>query len=302
MGYSVSLTQMSYFVALEKFRNFARAAEECSVSQPTLSSQINKMEETLGAVLINRSHKPLKLTQVGKNVFYQIKRILHEADELYSAIEDLKNPLSGILKLGWMSFDQPQWLTDTLIYFKEFNPEVSIEIIDVNPNSLSQDLLNYDCDIIISSNYQKPSDNLNNQLLFNENICLFHFTSNDLIEFQKINARDLIGSRNSIITANKQLSLKLYEAGLQSEVQQVLLPEGHWSSAISAGRRGLGVVLLPESESSRLDKKEKQSLKIFEFENYSFQWIISFSSKNNLIVRAFIEKMRDFHNAYRIFS
>ena len=110
---------MSYFVALEKYRNFARAAEECSVSQPTLSSQMNKMEETLGVVLIDRSLKPLELTEVGKNVLFQIKRILHETDELYSAVENLKNPISGILKLGWMSLEQPKWLADTLIYFKE---------------------------------------------------------------------------------------------------------------------------------------------------------------------------------------
>ena len=302
MGYSVSLTQMSYFVALEKYRNFARAAEECSVSQPTLSSQMNKMEETLGVVLIDRSLKPLELTEVGENVFFQIKRILHETNELYSAVENLKNPISGILKLGWMSLEQPKWLADTLIYFNEFNPEISVEIININPTKLGQGLLNNDCDIIISSSYQEPSENSNNQLLFSENICLFMTANNDLKELQKVNFHDLKGSRSSIFTANKQLSLKLYESGVQSDFQRVLLPEGHWSSAISAGRRGLGLVLLPESESHKLNKKEKQSLKVFEFENYSFKWFISFSSKNNVIIETFIEKMRDFYDVYRIFS
>ena len=148
---------MSYFVALEKYRNFARAAEECSVSQPTLSSQMNKMEETLGVVLIDRSLKPLELTELGKNVLFQIKRILHETDELYSAVENLKNPINGILKLGWMSLEQPKWLADTLIYFNEINPEISVEIININPTKLGQGLLSNDCDIIISSSYQEPS-------------------------------------------------------------------------------------------------------------------------------------------------
>ena len=126
--------------------------------------------------------------------------------------------------------------------------------------------------------------------------------NNDLKELQKVNFEDLNGSRSSIVTANKQLSLNLYEADVQSEFQRVLLPEGHWSSAISVGRRGLGLVLLPESESYKLNKKEKQSLKVFEFKNYSFQWFISFSSKNNVIIETLIEKMRDFYDAYRIFS
>jgi len=133
MGFTVSLTQMSYFVALEKHRNFARAADACFVSQPTLSSQFQKMEDALGVSLVNRSIQPLELTPVGVTVYQQIRKILFETGELGNIIQGYKTPLRGLLKVGWMSLSQPPWLADTLHRFIQYNPKIEIEIIHLDP-------------------------------------------------------------------------------------------------------------------------------------------------------------------------
>ena len=78
----MNLQQLEYIVALDTPRHFARAAEACGVSQPTLSSLVQKLEEELDAVLFNRSHKPLEPTDVGRRVIDQARVVLSNIENL----------------------------------------------------------------------------------------------------------------------------------------------------------------------------------------------------------------------------
>ena len=74
-----SLTQLEYALAVHKFGHFSQAARACAVTQPTLSMQLQKLEEELGAVLFDRSKKPVLLTEKGARLIEQMRSVLHEA-------------------------------------------------------------------------------------------------------------------------------------------------------------------------------------------------------------------------------
>src|SRR5690606_12560397 len=97
---SMTLVQLEYIVALDDLRHFALAAESCFVTQPTLSMQIQKLEEELGVKIFDRTKQPVIPTDVGADIVAQARRVLHEARMIRQLISEHKGILSGELHIG----------------------------------------------------------------------------------------------------------------------------------------------------------------------------------------------------------
>ena len=91
----MTIIQLNYIIALEETRNFTKAANICGVSQPTLSMQIQKLEEELKVVIFDRSKKPIKLTKIGTSLINQSKKILKEYNRIDDILNNKKQLLSG---------------------------------------------------------------------------------------------------------------------------------------------------------------------------------------------------------------
>ena len=85
---------------LRSTATFGRAAAACFVSQPTLSTQIKKLEETLGVTLIERTNRQVMLTPVGESIVQQAQRVLGEVSRLVGLAEEHRDPLGGEFRLG----------------------------------------------------------------------------------------------------------------------------------------------------------------------------------------------------------
>jgi LysR family hydrogen peroxide-inducible transcriptional activator len=96
----MTLVQMEYIVALDTFRHFGVAAEKCFVTQPTLSMQIQKLEEELGILLFDRGKQPVIPTDAGKDVIEQARKVLKEAAKIKEIINSKKGLLEGEIKVG----------------------------------------------------------------------------------------------------------------------------------------------------------------------------------------------------------
>ena len=97
---SMTLRELRYLVALAEQRHFGRAARACHVSQPTLSTQLKKLEDFLGATLFERTNKALHITPIGEQVVARARRVLAEADAIVELTRQKSEPLSGPLNLG----------------------------------------------------------------------------------------------------------------------------------------------------------------------------------------------------------
>ena len=96
----MNLRDLKYLVAVAEHRHFGRAAEACFVSQPTLSTQLKKLEETLGVTLIERSNRQVMLAPEGEKIVEQAQRILVEVNILTAMSEQIREPMGGELRLG----------------------------------------------------------------------------------------------------------------------------------------------------------------------------------------------------------
>lgn len=91
----MTITQLNYIITLEKTRNFTKAANICNVSQPTLSIQIQKLEEELKVKIFDRTKKPIELSEIGNKVINQAKKIVIEFKKMDDVLNDKKEVLKG---------------------------------------------------------------------------------------------------------------------------------------------------------------------------------------------------------------
>src|SRR5690625_4958151 len=96
----MTLTQLRYIVALDAERHFGRAAERCGVSQPTLSTQVRRLEEELGVEIFDRTRQPIEPTDLGRLVLDRARAVLREADALLAAVDAATDDVVGELRLG----------------------------------------------------------------------------------------------------------------------------------------------------------------------------------------------------------
>lgn len=96
----MNLRDLKYFIALAKHQHFGQAARACFVSQPALSIQIKKLEETLGVLLFERNSKKILLTDIGKKIAEEAQLILERVELMQEIAKQAKDPFSGELKLG----------------------------------------------------------------------------------------------------------------------------------------------------------------------------------------------------------
>ncbi|MFY7960691.1 MAG: LysR family transcriptional regulator, partial [Elsteraceae bacterium] len=94
------IRQLIYLDALAREKHFRRAAEACHVSQPTLSAAIHQLEEELGVLIVERGHRFQALTREGEAVLAHARRILAEADLLKDTIAELRQGVTGRIRLG----------------------------------------------------------------------------------------------------------------------------------------------------------------------------------------------------------
>ena len=99
----MELYQIRYFVALCDTLNFARAAERCNVSQPSLSRAVQKLEQELGALLIHRERRRTHLTELGELVEPMLRELLSHSERIKAAAERQLSRDKTILRLGIMS-------------------------------------------------------------------------------------------------------------------------------------------------------------------------------------------------------
>jgi LysR family transcriptional regulator, hydrogen peroxide-inducible genes activator len=124
----VNLRDLRYLVAIAQHRHFGRAAEACFVSQPTLSTQLKKLEEFLEVTLIERTHHRVMLTPVGRAIVAQAERVLREVDQLTQIAEQHRDPFGGNLKLGIIPTVAPYLLPRILPAVRKSFPALEIQL------------------------------------------------------------------------------------------------------------------------------------------------------------------------------
>lgn len=142
----MNLQELRYLVAVAEHRHFGRAATFCNVSQPTLSSQIRKLEIELGVTLLERTNKRVELTPVGSQILLHAQRALAEAGQMAAVARAARDPLVGPLKLGVIPTLAPYLMPLILNPLRQAYPGLTIELWEDQTRLLIEGLRNHRLD------------------------------------------------------------------------------------------------------------------------------------------------------------
>jgi LysR family hydrogen peroxide-inducible transcriptional activator len=142
----MNLQELRYLVAVAEHRHFGRAAEACNVSQPTLSSQIRKLEIELGVTLLERTNKRVDITPVGSQILTHAQRALVEAGQMEAVARAARDPLVGPLKLGVIPTLAPYLMPILLKPLRQAYPGLTIELWEDQTRALIDGLRNHRLD------------------------------------------------------------------------------------------------------------------------------------------------------------
>lgn len=145
----MKLRDLEYLIAVDEERHFARAAERCFVSQPTLSGQLKKLEQQLGVLLVERSSRQVVMTEAGKAVARQARKVLAEAREIKGIAESFHDPMAGALQLGLIPTVAPYLLPLIMPPLHRAFPNLKLWLHEQQTHVLMERLRNAELDLLI---------------------------------------------------------------------------------------------------------------------------------------------------------
>lgn len=186
----MTLVQLEYIVAVDTYRSFVVAAEKSFVTQPTLSMQVQKLEDTLGVKIFDRSKQPVVPTEIGTIVIEQARVVLAESAKLAELIAAHRQELVGELKVGVIPTIAPYLLPKILPGFMDKYPKVQLLIWEYTTEQIVQNLKNglLDCGILSTP---LEDNRLNEAPLFYETFVAYISDQSPLVKKKTVTSSEL---------------------------------------------------------------------------------------------------------------
>ncbi len=261
----MTITQLQYVLAVAEYKNFTLAAEKCFVTQPTLSMQIQKIEEELNILIFDRSKKPIQLTDIGQKIVNQAKNIVSEAGKIKDIVEFQKGFIGGEFRLGIIPTIMPTLLPMFLNNFIKKYPKVKLIIEELNTDEIIVRLKNGHLDAAIAAT-PLEDEKIKEIVLYYEPFVAYIPTSHIIsqkneIEISDLNLDDILLLQDGHCFRDGILNLcKNQEISSKNSFQ---LESGSFETLIKLADEGLGTTLLPYLHTLDLKEKDKSKLKEF---------------------------------------
>ncbi len=261
----MTITQLQYVLAVAEHRNFTLAAEKSFVTQPTLSMQIQKIEEELKIQIFDRTKKPIQLTEIGEKIVAQAKNIVIEANRIKDIVEHQKGFIGGEFKLGIIPTIMPTLLPMFLNNFIKKYPKVKLIIEELNTDEIIIRLKNGHLDAAIASS-PLEEEKLKEIVLYYEPFVAYipdnyKIADKNEIEISDLNIDDILLLQDGHCFRDGILNL-CKNSGIVSG-NSFQLESGSFETLIKLANEGLGTTLLPFLHTLDLNEKDKKNLHHF---------------------------------------
>jgi LysR family hydrogen peroxide-inducible transcriptional activator len=261
----MTITQLKYVLAVAEHKNFTLAAEKCFVTQPTLSMQIQKIEEELSILIFDRSKKPIQLTDIGEKIVNQAKNIVNEAGRIQDIVEQEKGYIGGEFRLGIIPTIMPTLLPMFLNNFIKKYPKVKLIIEELNTQEIITKLNNGHLDAAIAAT-PLMEEKIKEVVLYFEPFVAYIPESHRDFQKEEIEVDDLNLDEILLLQDGhcfRDGILNLCKNNPKNEFNHFQIESGSFETLIKLADEGLGTTLLPYLHT--LDLKESDKIKLRHF-------------------------------------
>lgn len=262
----MTITQLKYILAVAEHKNFTVASEHCFVTQPTLSMQIQKLEEELDVLIFNRAKKPISLTDIGEKIILQAKTIVEESNRINDIVDQQKGYVGGEFKLAIIPTIMPTLLPMFLKTFNSKFPKVNLRIEELTTEECIKKLTDGHIDAALAAT-PLENPNIKERPLYYEPFIGFVPESNKLHKKKLLCVDDLDADEILLLKDGhcfKESILNMCSSLNSSGSKKFQIQSGSFDTLIKLAKENLGMTLLPYLHSLDLPDEDKNLLREFE--------------------------------------
>lgn len=260
----MTLQQLEYILAVNQFRHFAKAAEYCRVTQPTLSTMIQKLEEELDTRIFDRSQQPVCPTPVGIHIIEQAQNILVQANRIKNIIEEEKHSLTGTFKLGILPTVAPYLLPRFFPQLMKKYPDLDIRVVEMKTNDIKKALQTGEIDAGIVASLAGMEE-LQQTPLFYEQFFAYVSREDALFNNEVIRTSDLNGEQLWLLDEGHCFRDQLVRfcQMKSARASQLAYHLGSMETFMRMVESGKGVTFIPELAVLQLGDAQKELVRSF---------------------------------------
>ena len=261
----MTLTQLNYIIAVDRCRNFAQAAKECFVTQPTLSMQIQKLEDYLQIIIFDRSKSPVEPTPMGKKVLEYAQKVMQGAQELEELSKSLRGEVSGEFILGVIPTLAPYILPLFVQKFVNEYPQVELKIYEHQTDDIIRLLKEGKIDGGILAAPLEVKE-IQEEHIFYEPFKIFLSPSHHLLKKKNLDEKDLNMQEAWLLKEGHCLraqALQLCQYKKTSENKHLYFEAGSLETLVNMVKSSKGFTVLPYLATVNLSQADQKLLKDF---------------------------------------
>lgn len=261
----MTITQLKYVLAVAEHQNFTRAAQKTFVTQPTLSMQIQKLEDELDILIFDRGKKPIELTEIGAKIVNQARNIVNEANRITDIVHQQKGYIGGEFNLGVIPTVMPTLLPMFLTNFIHKYPNVKLKIEELNTDRIIQRLEEGHLDAAIAAT-PLENENITERPLYYEPFIAYVPQNHRLAVMEELNTSDLDLDDMLLLEDGhcfRDGVINLCKAVRLDDESHFSLESGSFETLVKLANEGLGMTLLPYLHTLDIIERDKKFFKKF---------------------------------------
>lgn len=260
----MTIQQLEYILAINKFRHFAKAAEYCRVTQPTLSMMVQKLEDELGVKLFDRSSQPVRPTSAGMKVLEQAQRVLYQASLIKDIVTEEKESVRGSFRLAVLPTIAPYLLPRFLQHLAEEHKDLDIRIQEMQTAPTLSALLKGEIDAAIIANQPIESE-LQGHFLYYEEFFGYVSRNEPIFEKDKIRTTDINDERLWLLDEEHCFrdQLMRFCQREKARVNQAAYRFGSLETFMHKVESGYGMTFIPELATLQLSQEQQEMVRPF---------------------------------------
>lgn len=289
----MTLVQLEYIVAVDTYRSFVSAADKCFVTQPTLSMQVQKLEEFLNVKIFDRSKQPIIPTEIGAQIISQARIVLQENKKIKEIINSQQQDVIGELKIGIIPTIAPYLLPQVISAMLEKYPELKLVIWEYTTEDIIHHLKTgvIDCGILATP---LVDQNITEIPLYYENFVSYISKNSKLYKKKAIDADDLEDENIWLLNEGHCMRtqvLNICRTTKNNRLQSLTYNTGSVETLIRMVDVNDGATLLPELALSDLSAKQLNKVRYFKSPEPVRE--ISLVTHKNFIKKRMLNALKD---------
>lgn len=260
----MNIQQLEYILAVDTYRHFAKAAEHCRVTQPTLSMMIQKLEDELGVKLFDRNMQPVCPTHAGRKVIDQARVVLYQTSLIKDIVNEEEQSLKGTFRLAVLPTIAPYLLPRFFQQISEKHPDLDIRILEMKTAPTLAAMLNGEIDAAIIAN-QPTEQQLQGDTLYYEQFFAYVAHTESIFKKELIRTADVNDERLWLLDEGHCFRDQLMRFCQMEKVKlrQAAYRLGSLETFMRMVESGNGITFIPELATLQLSKEQSELVRPF---------------------------------------